>query len=79
VTGRVTTNGSAGTVCYQWVFQPQVQAPQPLNQSVAAGQHPVYVTVAAGDQGHGSASQKVTLQILGPAQETTSTNVTISC
>src|SRR5579871_4361281 len=30
VTGRIATNGSAGTVSYQWVFKPQVQAPQPL-------------------------------------------------
>jgi hypothetical protein len=75
VTGRITTNDSAGTVSYQ----PQVHAPQPLNQSVAAGQHAVYVTVAVEGQGHGSASQKVTLQILGPEQETTSINVTISC
>ena len=55
VTGRITTNGSAGTVSYQWVFRPQTQAPQPLNQSVVAGQHAVYVTVAVEGQGHGSA------------------------
>jgi hypothetical protein len=79
VTGRITTNGSAGTVSYQWVFQPQVQAPQPLSQSVAVGQHAVYVTVAVEGQGHGSASQKVTLQVLGPDEETASTNVVISC
>jgi len=79
VTGRITTNGSAGTISYQWVFQPQEQAPQPLSQSVAAGQHAVYVTVAVQGQGQGSASQKVTLQILGPDQRTISTDVVISC
>jgi len=79
VTGEIGTNGSAGTVSYQWVFQPQVQAPQPLSQSVTAGQHDVFVTVAVQGQGHGSATQKVTLDVLGPDTRTSWTNVTISC
>ena len=79
VTGRIDTNGSAGTVSYQWVFRPQTQAPQPLNQSVVAGQHAVYVTVAVEGQGHGSATQTVTLDVLGPGTGTDSTNVTVSC
>jgi hypothetical protein len=79
VTGQITTNGAAGTVSYQWVFRPQTQAPQPLNESVVAGQHTAYVTVAVLGQGHGSASQTVTLDILGPDTKTDSTNVTISC
>jgi len=79
VTGRITTNGAAGTVSYQWVFRPQTQAPEPLNQSVVAGQHAVYVTVAVEGQGHGSASQMVTLAVLGPDTRTDSTNVTINC
>jgi hypothetical protein len=79
VTGRIDTNGSAGTVSYQWVFRPQTQAPQPLNQSVVAGQHAVYVTVAVQGQGHGSATQTVTLDVLGPGTGTDSTKVTISC
>jgi hypothetical protein len=79
VTGLIDTNGSAGTVSYQWVFQPQTQAPQPLDQSVAAGQHAVYVTVAVEGQGHGSATQRVTLDVLGPDTGTASADVTISC
>jgi hypothetical protein len=79
VTGRITTNGSAGTVSYQWVFRPQTQAPQPLNQSVTAGQHAVYVTVSVEGQGHGSASQTIILQVLGPDTGTASRNVTITC
>ena len=79
VTGKITTNGSAGTVSYQWVFRPQLQAPQPLSQSVAAGQHAVYVTVAVEGQGHGSASQTVTLQVLGPDAGAASTAVVVSC
>ena len=79
VTGRITTNGSAGTVSYQWVFRPQTQAPQSLNQSVTAGQHAVYVTVAVEGQGHGSASQTIILQVLGPDTGTASRNVTITC
>jgi hypothetical protein len=79
VTGKIATNGSAGTVSYQWVFQPQTQAPQPLSQSVTAGQHDVVVTVAVQGQGHGSATQRLTLDVLGPDTGTASANVTISC
>jgi hypothetical protein len=79
VTGRIATNGSAGTVSYQWVFRPQTQAPQPLSQSVVAGQHTVYVTVAVEGRGHGSAAQQVTLDILGPGSGTASTAVNINC
>ena len=79
VTGKIVTNGSAGTVSYQWMFQPQTQAPQPLSQSVTAGQRDVFVTVAVQGQGHGNATQKVTLDVLGPDAGTDSTNVTISC
>jgi hypothetical protein len=79
VTGRIATNGSAGTVSYQWVFRPQTQAPQPLSQSVVAGQHAVYVTVAVEGEGHGSATQEVTLDVLGPNAGTASRLVSVSC
>jgi hypothetical protein len=79
LTGRINTNGSAGTVSYQWVFRPQVQAPQPLTQSVTAGQDAAYVTVAVEGEGHGSASQTVTLQVLGPGTGTATIHVTVSC
>jgi hypothetical protein len=79
VTGEIGTNGASGTVSYQWVFQPQVQAPQPLSQSVVSGQHSVFVTVAVEGQGHGSATQKVTLQILGPGTGSATQSVTVSC
>jgi hypothetical protein len=79
VTGRIATNGSAGTVSYQWVFRPQTQAPQPLNQSVVTGQHAVYVTVAVEGQGHGRSTQEVTLDVLGPAAGTASKKVSVSC
>jgi hypothetical protein len=79
VTGRIATNGAAGTVSYQWVFRPGRQAPQPLSQSVVGGQHALYVTVAVEGQGHGSASQTATLQVLGPDQGTASTAVIVRC
>lgn len=79
VTGRIATNGAAGTVHYQWVFQPQTQAPQPLAQSVVSGQHDVYVTVAVEGKGHGSAAERVTLDLLGPGTGTAFTDVSISC
>jgi hypothetical protein len=80
LTGRIDTNGAAGTVSYQWVFQPQLQAPQPLSMSVVSGQHSVYVTVAVEGQGHGSASQMVTLQVLGPDKTSSpAESVSLSC
>ena len=77
VTGRISTDGSAGTVSYQWLFRSDL--PQPLSQSVVAGQKAVYVTVAVDGTGHGSASQTVTLQVLGPDPRTTSASVLVSC
>ena len=66
VTGRIDTTGAAGTVSYQWVFQPQFSSPQPLRQSVAAGQSAVYVTAAVEGHGHGTLAQTATLEVLGP-------------
>jgi len=79
VTGRIATNGGAGTVSYQWLFQPGLGPPQPLSQSVIAGQQAVYVTVAVEGSGHGRASQTVTLQVLGPDPMNASTAVVVSC
>ena len=79
VTGEISTNGTAGNVTYQWVIQPGQQAPQPLNQSVVAGQDAVDVTVVVQGSGHGSASRQVTLQVLGPELRTTSTSVVLRC
>jgi hypothetical protein len=79
VTGRISTNGAPGTVSYEWLFQPGSQPPQPLSQPVVAGQHAVYVTVAVQGRGHGSASQTVTLQVLGPDRRTASVPLTINC
>jgi hypothetical protein len=79
VTGRISTNGSAGTVSYQWLFRSGQQSPQPLNQSVAAGERAVYVTVTLEGSGQGSASQKVALQVLGPDFRAASAVAVISC
>jgi hypothetical protein len=79
VTGRITTNGAAGTVSYQWVFRPDPHPPQPLSQSVVAGQHALYVTVEVEGSGQGTASQEVTLQVLGPDPAAASTTVVVSC
>ena len=79
ITGRISTTSGAGTVSYQWVFTPQPAAPQPLSQSVAAGQSAVYVTVSVQGSGHGQAAQQVTLQVLGPGQGSASTHVNLSC
>jgi hypothetical protein len=79
VTGRISTTGAAGTVSYQWIFSSQQAPPQPASQSAAAGQSAVYVTAAIQGQGHGSVTQQVTLQVLGPGRGTASIPVTVSC
>lgn len=80
VTGRIDTTGAAGTVSYQWVFQPQFTAPRPLSQSVAAGQSALYVTAAVEGHGHGTLAQTVTLQVLGPGPARTAhARVVIDC
>jgi hypothetical protein len=78
VTGRIDTNGAAGTVSYRWLFRPgQPQAT--LRQSVASGQHAVDVTVAVEGSGSGTASQTAVLQVLSPGRRTASAHVTLSC
>jgi hypothetical protein len=79
VTGQISTNGSAGTISYQWLFRSGQQSPQPLNQSVPAGERAVYVTVTLEGSGRGSASQNVTLQVLGPDFRAASADAVISC
>ena len=79
VTGRISTNGAAGTVSYQWVITPGRQPPQPQNWSVIAGQHAAYVTAALSGSGGGRASETVTLQVLGPDLRTASTTVVVGC
>ena len=46
---------------------------------MVAGQRAVYVTVAVEGQGHGSATQEVTLDVLGPGTGTASKKVSVSC
>ncbi|HEX5292425.1 MAG TPA: hypothetical protein VFX25_26440 [Streptosporangiaceae bacterium] len=79
VTGKITTSGGAGTVSYQWVFRPDTRPPQPLTQTVIAGQKAVFVTVAVEGSGQGSAAQSVTLQVLGPDRKSAATSVVVRC
>jgi hypothetical protein len=79
VTGKIATSGGAGTVSYQWVFRPDSRPPQPLTQSVVAGQKEVFVTVAVQGSGQGSAAQSVTLQVLGPDKKSAATSVVVKC
>ena len=79
VTGRISTNGAAGTVSYQWVITPGQQPPQPQNWSVIGGQHAAYVTAALSGSGGGRASETVTLQVLGPEIGEASTIVVVGC
>ena len=80
VTGRISTTGGAGVVSYEWTFQPQLIAPQPMNQTVAAGQTAVYVSATIDGQEHGRLAQTVALRVLGPGQARAATaNAVISC
>src|SRR5580692_451082 len=79
VTGRIATNGAAGTVSYRWLFKPGGQQATTLRQSVTSGQHAVDVTVAVEGTGHGSASQPAILQVLSPDRRTASTRVALTC
>ena len=79
LTGQIRTNGAAGTVSYQWLFQPGQQTPQPLSQSVSAGRNTVNVTVALQGSGRGSASRTVTLQVLNPDSQAKSISVILRC
>src|SRR6266567_164103 len=79
VTGRITTNGAAGTVSYQWLVQPGRRQPRPKTVSTITGQHVVQVTLILPLTGHGRASELVTLQVLAPDPKTVSANVAVSC
>jgi hypothetical protein len=79
VTGEIATSGGAGTVSYQWVFKPDTRPPTPLTQTVIAGQKAVFVTVAVEGSGQGSATQSVTLQVLGPDKKSAATSVVVRC
>jgi hypothetical protein len=79
VTGRITTNGAAGTVSYRWLFEPAGQQATALRQSVASGQHAVDVTVAVEGSGSGTASRTAVLQVLSPSRRTASAHVTLTC
>jgi hypothetical protein len=79
ITARIGTTGGAGTVSYEWMFQPQLETPQPLSQTVVAGQTAVYVTAAVQGQGHGTLTQSGTLQVLGPGRDSASARIVVSC
>ena len=79
VTGRIATNGAAGTVSYRWLFKPGGQQATTLRQSVTSGQHAVDVTVAVEGSGQGSATRTAVLQVLSPDRRTASARVALSC
>lgn len=79
VTGRVSTSGAAGTLSYEWTFQPQAGQPQAESQTVAAGQTSVDVTAEVEGQGSGTLSQTATLRVLAPGQGSATAHVVLSC
>jgi hypothetical protein len=79
VTGRIATNGSAGTVSYEWLFSSDRQPPQPLSASVSAGQHAVDAVVTVQGSGHGTSAETVTLRVLGPDRKNVVRRVVLRC
>lgn len=79
MTGRITTNGAAGSVSYQWLVQPGRRQPSPKTVSINSGQHVARVTLVLPLTGHGRVSELVTLQVLAPDPKTVSANVAVSC
>ena len=80
VTGRISATGGAGVVSYEWMFQPQLIAPQPMEQTVAAGQTAVYVSATIEGRQHGRLAQTVTLRVLSPGQPREATaQAVVSC
>jgi hypothetical protein len=79
VSGRIDTNGSAGTVSYQWLVQPGRRQPRPKTVAVTSGQHVAQVTLILPLTGHGRASELVTLQVLAPDPKAVSATVAVRC
>jgi hypothetical protein len=79
LTGRIATNGKAGTVSYQWQIGAGGREPRPLSQSVTAGQHAADVTAELAGAGFGSAARTVTLHVLSPGSASAATQADISC
>lgn len=79
VTGRIRTNGAAGTISYQWVLTGDLRAPVPQSQSVISGQNEVSVTVAIQAAGRGAATRQISLQVLGPDTGSAATNLSLRC
>jgi hypothetical protein len=79
LSGRIDTNGAAGTVSYQWLVQPGRRQPSPKTVAVISGQHVAQVTLILPLTGHGRASELVTLQVLAPDPKAVSANVAVKC
>jgi hypothetical protein len=79
LTGRIATNGAAGTVVYQWRVRPRRRQPRVRTRAFSAGQHSLPVPLAVSAKGHGTASKLVTLQVLAPDPRKVSVRVTVSC
>jgi hypothetical protein len=79
LTAHVTTNGGAGAITYQWLFEPDEQPATTLRQSVSRGQHAADLTMTVDSGGHGTVSQTAILQILSPNRRTASIPVALTC
>ena len=77
VAGLISTNGTAGTITYQWGFP--VGPPLTRHVPVSAGQNSVNVQVTVEGSGNGVALQRVWLQVLHPGRRTVSKDILIRC
>lgn len=79
VTARLSTNGGAGAISYEWLSTARPSGAGRLTASVSAGQATVYVTEILEGQGHGTLRQTVTVRVLGPGSGSASAAVDMSC
>lgn len=77
-TGTIETNGNSGTITYRWLRSDGTTS-GPFQQSVAAGEKAVQVTLRWTIAGHGAFRATASLQILSPAQPTATATVAYSC
>lgn len=65
LTGTISTNGSAGTIVYEWLRSDEVASSE-LSQSVSRGQHEATVVLEWNFEGYGTLNATATLRVLSP-------------
>ena len=81
LTGTISTNGSAGTIDYQWLRSDGV-ASSILAQAVSRGQHEATVVLEWNFEGYGTLNATATLRVVnpwGPGTSSSAASFTYAC